>query len=286
MTRLGVCRATYTSRTVNENLAILGCGKIGEILAAGLTASGWRRPEQIIATVRREERAAELTSRYGFRATTSNAEATREAGVLVISVKPQDIETLLDEIAAEVRPDHVIITVAAAIPTRLIERRIPTPVPVVRAMPNAPSQIKTSIANICPETHAADEHLKIAEDVLSHVGKVVRLSEPYMDAVTAVSGSGPAYFALLAEAMIDAGIMLGLSRTVSTELVVQTMLGTAKLLQDERMHPVELREAVTSPGGTTIMAIRELEKAGVRAALLAAIQAAMERSRELAAEHE
>jgi pyrroline-5-carboxylate reductase len=138
------------------------------------------------------------------------------------------------------------------------------------------------MAGLCAGAHANGDHLALAEEVLTHVGRVVRVPEPYMDAVTAVSGSGPAYFALLAEAMIEAGILLGLSREVSTELVVQTMFGTAKLLRDEQMHPVELREMVTSPGGTTIRAIRELERAGVRAAFLNAIQAAMERSQELA----
>ena len=149
-------------------------------------------------------------------------------------------------------------------------------------MPNAPAVVHEGIAGICAGAHADDQHLELAEEVLAHLGRVVRVPESYMDAVTAVSGSGPAYFALLAEAMIEAGILLGLSRQVSTDLVVQTMLGTAKLLRDEKIHPVELREAVTSPGGTTIRAIRELERAGVRAAFLNAIQAAMERSRELA----
>jgi pyrroline-5-carboxylate reductase len=271
---------------MNETLAILGCGKIGEILAEGLIASGWRRPDQIWVTSRHQERVADLASKYGFKATTSNSEAVRAAGTIVISVKPQDMDALLGEIAPGVTKDHAIVSVAAAIPTAFIERRIPIDVPVVRAMPNAPAQVREGIAAICPGRHATDEHLKIAEDVLSHVGRVVRLAEPYMDAVTAVSGSGPAYFALIAEAMIDAGIMLGLSRDISTELVVQTMLGTATLLRDAGMHPVELREAVTSPGGTTIMAVRELEQAGVRAALLNAIQAAMERSQKLAAGHE
>jgi pyrroline-5-carboxylate reductase len=269
----------------HQAIAVLGCGAIGEILASGLLASGWRKPEELIATSRREERVAELTSR-GMRATTSNLEAVREARVLVLAVKPLDMEALLAEIGAEVTANHLVLSVAAAITTRFIEKRLPTEVPVVRAMPNAPAQVQEGIAAICPGTYARDEHLKIASDVLSHVGRVVLLAEPYMDAVTAVSGSGPAYFALIAEAMIDAGIMLGLSRTVSTDLVVQTMLGTATLLRDAGMHPVELREAVTSPGGTTIMAIRELEQAGVRAALLNAIQAAMERSRTLAAGHE
>jgi pyrroline-5-carboxylate reductase len=149
-------------------------------------------------------------------------------------------------------------------------------------MPNAPSLVHEGMAGVCAGAHAGDEHLALAEDVLSHLGSVVRVPEPAMDAVTAVSGSGPAYFALLAEGMIEAGILLGLSREVSTQLVVQTMLGTARLLRDEAMHPVELREGVTSPGGTTIRAIQELENAGVRAALFNAIQAAMERSKELA----
>src|SRR5207237_9688116 len=130
--------------------------------------------------------------------------------------------------------------------------------------------------------HSGEAHLALAEDALAHLGRVVRVPESAMDAITAVSGSGPAYFALLAEAMIEAGILLGLSREISTTLVVQTMLGTAKQLRDEGMHPVELRESVTSPGGTTIAAIRELEQAGVRAAFLNAIQAAMTRARELA----
>jgi pyrroline-5-carboxylate reductase len=150
-------------------------------------------------------------------------------------------------------------------------------------MPNAPSTVHEGIAGMCAGAHADEPHLALAEEALGHLGAVVRVPETYMDAVTAVSGSGPAYFALLSEAMIEAGILLGLSREVSTQLVIQTMLGTAKLLRDEKMHPVELREKVTSPGGTTIRAVRELEQAGVRAAFLNAIQAAMERSRELAA---
>jgi pyrroline-5-carboxylate reductase len=200
----------------------------------------------------------------------------------VIAVKPQDIETLLGEVGPLITAEQTVLSVAAAIRTSRIEARIAEPVPVVRAMPNAPSIVHEGIAGICAGAHAGEQQLALAEECLSHLGGVVRVSEAYMDAVTAVSGSGPAYFALLAEAMIEAGLLLGLSREVTTRLVVQTMLGTAKLLRDEHVHPVELREAVTSPGGTTIRAIRELESAGVRAAFLNAIQAAMERSRELA----
>jgi pyrroline-5-carboxylate reductase len=266
-----------------RRIAILGTGKIGEALISGLLSSNWRKPSELAASCRREERVRELVERYGVRATRSNAEAVTGSALIVIAVKPQDIEALLGEIGGMLAPDQTVLSVAAAIPTAAIERRISPSVPVVRAMPNTPAVVHEGIAGICAGAHANDEHLSLAEDVLSHVGAVVRVAEPYMDAVTAVSGSGPAYFALLAEAMIEAGILLGLSREISTQLVVQTMFGTAKQLRDEKMHPVELREMVTSPGGTTISAIRELERAGVRAAFLNAIQAAMDRSRELAA---
>jgi pyrroline-5-carboxylate reductase len=266
-----------------RRIAILGGGKIGESLLAGLLSSGWRDASEIVVTGRRDERIAELRERYGVQATLSNPEAVARSAIVVIAVKPQDFDTLLGEIGGLLTPEQTVLSVAAAIPTAQIEARVADGVPVVRAMPNAPATVHEGVAGVCAGAHADDAHLAVAEEVLAHVGSVVRVPERYMDAVTAVSGSGPAYFALLAEAMIEAGILLGLSREVSTQLVVQTMLGTAKLLRDEKIHPVELREMVTSPGGTTIRAIRELERAGVRAAFLNAIQAAMERSRELAA---
>jgi pyrroline-5-carboxylate reductase len=262
-----------------KRIAILGTGRIGEALLAGLLSSGWT---DIVATSRSETRAAELHERHGVETTTSNADAVAGAALVVVAVKPQDIDALLASIRDAVTPEQTVLTVAAAIPTAYIEKRLPDGVPVVRAMPNAPSTVHEGMAGIAAGAHASDEQLAIADDVLSHLGRVVRVPESAMDAITAVSGSGPAYFALLAEAMIEAGILLGLSREISTTLVVQTMLGTAKQLRDEGMHPVELREAVTSPGGTTIAAIRELEQAGVRAAFLNAIQAAMTRARELA----
>lgn len=269
-----------------RRIAILGAGKIGEALLAGLLSTGWRKPEEIVATVRREDRAKEVAERHGIEVTTSNTKAVTGAGIVVIAVKPQDFDLLLGEIGGILSPDQTVLSIAAAVPTAAIEARLAPGVPVLRAMPNTPAVVHEGVAGLCAGAHAGDEHLALAEDVLLHVGRVVRVPERYMDAVTAVSGSGPAYFALLAESMIEAGILLGLSREDTTELVVQTMLGTAKLLRDEKMHPVELREMVTSPGGTTIRAIRELEQAGVRAAFLNAIQAAMERGRELAAGEE
>jgi len=266
-----------------RKVAILGAGRIGEALISGLLSSGWRKPNEIAATARRAERVAELRDRHGVNATLSNHDAAAGASLVVIAVKPQDIEGLLGEIGALILPEQTVLTIAAAIQTAKIESRLSAGVPVVRAMPNTPSTVHEGIAGLCAGAHAGDEHLDLAEEALSHLGGVVRVSEGSMDAITAVSGSGPAYFALLAEAMIEAGILLGLSREISTQLVVQTMLGTGKQLRDEKMHPVELREMVTSPGGTTIAAIRELEMAGVRAAFLNAIQAAMVRARELAA---
>jgi pyrroline-5-carboxylate reductase len=262
-----------------QRIAIIGGGRIGEALLAGLLSAGW---SDIVVTSRREERAAELRERHGVEATTSNTDAIAGAVIVVIAVKPQDIDALLSEIGEYLTPEQTVLSVAAAITTTRIEARIGEGVPVVRAMPNAPSVVHEGMAGIAAGAHAGDTQLALAEEVLTHLGRVVRVPEDAMDAVTAVSGSGPAYFALLAEAMIEAGILLGLSREISTTLVVQTMLGTAKQLRDERMHPVELRESVTSPGGTTIAAIRELEQAGVRAAFLNAIQAAMTRARELA----
>jgi len=268
---------------MNGRVAILGCGKIGESLLAGLLSSG---STDLVVTARRPERAKALHERHGVDTTLSNAEAASGAELVVLAVKPQDFETLLESIRGAVTKKQTVLSVAAAIPTGFIERRLGPEVPVVRAMPNAPATVHEGITGLCAGAHASEQSVELAEQILAHLGPVVRVAEPYMDAVTAVSGSGPAYFALLAEAMIEAGILLGLSREISTQLVVQTMLGTAVLLRDEKMHPVELREAVTSPGGTTIRAIRELEQAGVRAAFLNAIQAAMERSRELAEGHD
>jgi pyrroline-5-carboxylate reductase len=268
---------------LEKRIAIVGTGRLGEALLRGFLSSGWRTADDLIVTARRPERRAELTERFGVTAMDSNAEAVASAQLAIVSVKPQDVDTVLAEIAPSVSPDHTLLSVAAGVTTSWIESHLPEGARVVRAMPNTPSLVQEGIAAISAGRSATDHDLELAEEALGHVGQVVRLQEKDLDAVTALSGSGPAYFALLAEAMIEAGLLLGLSRDVSTRLVVQTMLGSALLLRDEGMHPVELREAVTSPGGTTTRAIRELELSGVRAAFLNAITAATERSRELGA---
>jgi pyrroline-5-carboxylate reductase len=264
-------------------IAVLGAGKIGEALLSGLLSSG-RRVEELMFSERHTERAAELTTRYGLRAV-DVATAAKDADVLIVAVKPQDIDPLLDELAPVISPPTLVVSLCAGLPTALYERRLPAGVPVVRVMPNTPAVVGQAMSAISPGGHAGSEHLEIVEELLSAVGKVVRVPESQQDAVTALSGSGPAYFFFLVEAMIDAGILLGLPRTVAEKLIIQSAVGAAAMLAETGEHPVTLREAVTSPAGTTIMAIRELEKHGVRAALLAAIEAARDRSQELGRVH-
>jgi pyrroline-5-carboxylate reductase len=264
---------------VSDPLAILGAGKIGEALLTGLLRAG-RDPDEVAVVERYAERAAYLEKQYGVRALSVPA-AIAASRTLLIAVKPQDIGELLAEMAPTVTADHLVITIAAGIPCKFIERSLPDGVAVVRVMPNTPALVDEAMSVIAAGAHAGERHLAAAEALLSPVGRVIRLPEAQLDAVTALSGSGPAYFFFLVEAMIDAGILLGLPRTIAAELIVQTALGSAVMLRDTGEHPVQLREAVTSPGGTTIAAIRELEKHGVRAALLAAIEAASDRSREL-----
>ena len=264
-----------------QTLAILGGGKIGEALLSGLLR-GERTPADVVVAEKHSSRADYLAETYGIKTLDPGA-AAGLARTLVIAVKPQDIDVLLAEIRPVVGHGHVVVSVAAGVTTAHIEAALADGVPVVRCMPNTPALVDEAMTAICAGAHAAEEHLATAESLLAAVGRVVRVPESQLDAVTALSGSGPAYFFYLVEAMIDAGILLGLPRALAAELIVQTAIGSAVMLRDSGEHPVQLREAVTSPGGTTIAAIRELEVHGVRAALLAAIEAACLRSRELGA---
>ncbi|HEV8622267.1 MAG TPA: pyrroline-5-carboxylate reductase [Actinomycetota bacterium] len=267
---------------MTRRVAFLGGGKMGEALVSGLIRSGGRNPDEIMVTARREERVRELAERNGVAAILSNPEAVEWAETVVLTVKPQDIEALLGQVAGHVTPEHLVVSFAAGVRTSFVEKHLVSNVPVVRVMSNVAVLVDEAMSVVSPGSQAEDKHLSVAEELLGYVGKVIRLPEVHLDAITATSGSGPAYFFLLAEAMIEACILLGLSRDVATELIIQTMLGSAKMLRDTGKHPVELREMVTSPGGTTIAAIRHLEEAGVRAAFLNAIDAACHRSAELA----
>jgi len=260
-------------------IAILGAGKMGEALLSGLLRAG-RSPADVAAVVRRPERGAELSAAYGV-AVLSAEEAAKTASTLVITVKPQDMTRMLAEIAAFVDPSQLVISVAAGITTSFIERSLASEVPVVRVMSNTPVLVDEAMSVISAGSFADERHLVRAEELLRPVGKVLRIPESQQDAATALSGSGPAYVYYLVEAMVDAGILLGMPRRTALEMVTQAVYGAATMLRDSGEHPVILREAVTSPGGTTISAIRELEKHRVRAAFLAAIEAARDRGQEL-----
>jgi pyrroline-5-carboxylate reductase len=261
-------------------IAILGTGKMGEALLSGLVRAGLR-PHEITATARRPERAEALRERYGVRVT-DNAEAAKSSETIILAVKPQDMASLLAEIAPHLTAGSLIISVAAGITTGFVEARLGGEVPVVRVMSNTPVLVDEAMSVISAGEHASEAHLKRAEDLLSPVGKVLRIPESQQDAATALSGSGPAYFFYLVEAMVDAGILLGMPRAAALDMVTQSIVGAAIMLRDSGEHPVILREAVTSPGGTTIAAIAELERHKVRAAFLDAIEAARDRSRQLA----
>jgi pyrroline-5-carboxylate reductase len=263
-------------------IAILGTGKMGEALLSGLLRAG-HPPAGVLAVARRADRAAELRERYGVR-TPAAAEAAKTAQTLVLAVKPQDMGALLDEVAAFIpaSADRLVISVAAGITTAFIGRRLTGDVPVVRVMSNTPVLVDEAMSVISAGQHAGEAHLRRTEKLLQPVGKVLRIPESQQDAATALSGSGPAYVYFLVEAMVDAGILLGVPRAAAMEMVTQAVFGAATMLRESGEHPVILREAVTSPGGTTISAIRELEKHGVRAAFLAAIESARDRGRDLA----
>ena len=264
--------------TGRSGLAIIGGGKIGEALLSGLVRRSGA--DGIVVCERHPERAAELTARYGV-PVLGLAEAAARARVLLLAVKPQDIGTLLGLLAGSVDTGHLVVSVAAGVPTATIEAALPAGVPVVRVMPNTPALVDEGMSVLSAGAHADEGHLDEAETLLAAVGRVRRVPEAQQDAVTALSGSGPAYFFYLVEAMVDAGILLGLPRSLAADLVVQTALGAAVMMRDSGEHPVQLREAVSSPGGTTVAAVRELERHGVRAALIAAIEAAHARSVEL-----
>lgn len=256
--------------------AIIGAGVMGETLLSGLLRSG-RAADTLLVGEKRPERATELTQRYAV-TVVDNVAAAEQADTVALAVKPQDMATVLAEIAPALRPGQLVVSLAAGITTGFMEQRVPDGVAVVRVMPNTPALVDAGMAAISPGSHCDDGHLDVAESLLAATGKVVRVPEHQMDAVTAVSGSGPAYLFYVVESMIEAGVHLGLPRATATELVVQTVVGSGKMLQETGTHPTVLREQVTSPGGTTASAVRELEVHRVRAAFLAAMEAARDRS--------
>jgi pyrroline-5-carboxylate reductase len=258
------------------SVGVLGAGKIGEALLAGLVKAG-QRGDELCFTERYPNRRREVAERLGVRQVDVPG-AAAAADMLVIAVKPQDIEPLLAELAESIRPGTLVVSLCAGLPTELFERRLGDGTPVVRVMPNTPMVVGEAMSAISPGRHVSEEQLVEVERMLGTVGRVLRVPENQQDSVTALSGSGPAYFFYLVEAMIEAGVLLGMPRELSAELVIQSAFGAARMLRESGQHPVVLREAVTSPGGTTAVALRELDRHGTRTALAAAIEAARDRS--------
>ncbi|WP_433576982.1 pyrroline-5-carboxylate reductase [Nocardia brasiliensis] len=269
-------------------IAVIGGGRIGEALIAGLLESG-RLAKDLVVVEPVTERAAQIAEQFSVRVTDSVADAAVGADLLVVAVKPADVDAVMtalgkaalsDNASVGNDRDQILVSLAAGVPTARLEAKLPAGFPVVRVMPNTPMLVGQGMSVIAPGRYARAQQLELVTDVLGAVGKVVTVAEAQMDAVTAVSGSGPAYFFLIVEAMVDAGVGLGLTREVATELVVQTMIGSAALLQESEQSAAELRAAVTSPAGTTAAAVRELERGGVRSAFLEALHAAKQRSAE------
>lgn len=261
-------------------VAIFGAGVMGETLLSGLLRAG-RQPEELVITERRPERIEELRDRYPGVRILDNVDAAELAEVLVLVVKPQDMEGLLLEISEHVRPGNLVVSLAAGITTHFLEGHLPGGSSVVRVMPNTPALVDQGMAALSSGVHCTAEHMAEAMELLQSCGRAIEVPEKYQDAVTAISGSGPAYVFYVVEAMIEAGVVLGLPRATATELVVQTLFGAATMIKETGQHPTVLREQVTSPGGTTAAALRQLDDHKVRAAFITAMEAAAARSAEL-----
>lgn len=260
-----------------SHTALIGTGVMGETLLAGLLKAGWA-PTSIVGADRRESRRQELEGRYGVRCVEESADAVTGADTVIVVVKPQDVPDLLPSLAPHLSPGALVVSLCAGVTTATLEAGLPEGTPVVRVMPNTPAQVSEGMAAVSPGLHAGEIDLEKAVNIMEAVGRAVVVAERYQDAVTAISGSGPAYLFFVVEAMIDAGVMLGLPRDVSTLLVNQTVYGSAKLLVESEQHPNLLREMVTSPAGTTAAALRHLEERSVKAAFMAAMEAARDRS--------
>lgn len=283
-------------------IAIIGGGSIGEALLSGLLRAG-RQVKDMVVAERAPERAKYLSETYSV-LVTSVTDAAENAGIVIVAVKPSDVESVVDDIAESVAQadsdsaEQVFVTVAAGVTTSFYESKLPAGAPVIRVMPNAPVVVGGGVSALASGRFATPEHLKSVAGIFDSVGGVLTVPESQLDAVTAVSGSGPAYFFLMVEALIDAGVAAGLTRPVATDLAVQTMAGSAAMLLErlqDNQHaagdaamgtgmdtaPAQLRATVTSPAGTTAAGLRELERGGLRAAVANAVEAAKTRSQQL-----
>ncbi|MGL5193021.1 MAG: pyrroline-5-carboxylate reductase [Chroococcales cyanobacterium] len=263
-------------------LGIIGGGVMGEALLSRLIARAAYQPGEILISDPMQQRREFLAQQYGVGVTGDNSEVAAATEVLLLAIKPQVFESVSAALPSPGQNGQVpvILSILAGVPLSKLERAFPG-APIVRSMPNTPATVGAGITAIAPGTQVQPEHLDRAKTVLQAVGDVVQVPESLMDAVTGLSGSGPAYVAIFIEALTDGGVRAGLPRPIAAQLALQTVLGTATLIQENQLHPAELKDRVTSPGGTTIAGVAQLEKAGFRSACIEAVQAATERSRQL-----
>jgi pyrroline-5-carboxylate reductase len=266
---------------LERTIAFLGTGNMAEAILKGLLRAGTARPEGIIATGRRTERLEELKRNYGVRTTTDNLAAAREAEIIVLSVKPQAMDKLVVQVAPALDHRKLIISVAAGVPIAALERRLGAGARIIRTMPNTPSLVGAGACALARGEHASDEDLAVASRIFQSVGTTTVVDENLLDAVTGLSGSGPAYVFLVIEALSDAGVKVGLPRYTALKLAAQTVLGSAQLLIETNAHPGQLKDQVTSPGGTAIAGLHTLEAGGLRTTLINAVEAATRRAKEL-----
>lgn len=264
-----------------KKIAILGSGNMGEALVKGLLRAGKAAPEALTCSEPRAERREEMQKRYGVHVTADNRAACAQADIIVIAVKPQNIDVLLDEIAPAVDAKKLVISIAAGVPIGAIARKLGAGVRIIRTMPNTPALVGAGATALARGPHATDGDLEQALALFEAVGVAVVVEEHHLDAVTGLSGSGPAFVFMAIEALADGGVKVGLARPIAMALAAQAVMGSAKLVLETGEHPGRLKDQVTSPGGTSIAGVHALESGGFRAALIAAVEAATKRSREL-----
>ena len=265
-----------------KRVAVLGAGKMGGILLQAMLKNNLLSPELTCATVQHEERAKVLATKLNVRVGTNNAAAVKAADIILVAVKPQVVQDVMREIRGQITPGQLIVSVAASVPTSMIENCLPENIPVVRAMPNTPCSIASGMTAVCKGKYADAGHVALTCRMFDVVGRTVVVDEKHMDAVTGLSASGPAYIYIILESLAEAGVKVGLPRDVATLLAAQTTLGAARVVLETGDHPALLKDAVTTPAGCTIDAIMELEEGKLRVTLIKAVVKATQRAKELA----
>ena len=267
----------------NLRVAILGAGKMGGILLQAFLKNNLLLPDQLVATVQHPDRALALSAQFGVDVSTNNLAAARQADVSLLGVKPIQVPAVLEEILPALTPSKLLLSFAASVKTRAIEDAAGCDLAVIRAMPNTPALLSAGATALCSGRFVAPEQIALAQRIFSTVGRTVVVEEKHMDAVTGLSGSGPAFLYIIIEALAEAGVNVGLPRDVATMLAAQTAYGSARMVLETGYHPALLKDAVTTPAGTTVDGILALEEGGLRATLINAVKRATERAKELAA---